>query len=200
MKRIFILMPVLIAWTTSLPAENITREQADAIVQEYVQSEVTQPYFLYANVNKPNGDGISVTTSNGETFSAKYACRTYCLNENVLSQRRYLFVKEEGGSLLEVIASNDLSKLGDSWKEVETADLTGSKGSLKQLYPNPVSDLLTLPCNGESARVEIYDLKGTRLFSGMLLGEDACQLNVSFLNAGVYMVNVAGETYKIIKI
>ena len=69
----------------------------------------------------------------------------------------------------------------------------------KFLYPNPVDDWLTLPCKGENTRVEIYDLKGTRLFSGSLSGNDACQLNVSFLSAGIYMVNVDGKTYKIIK-
>jgi hypothetical protein len=57
---------------------------------------------------------------------------------------------------------------------------------------------LTVPCNGD-ARVEIYDLKGTRLFSGLVSGKGACQLDVSFLNTGVYMVNVAGEVYKVIK-
>ena len=74
---------------------------------------------------------------------------------------------------------------------------TEQKYNNKQLYPNPVDDWLTLPCTGESTRVEIYDLKGTRLFSGLL--SEKCELNVSFLNAGVYMVNVSGETYKLIK-
>ena len=200
MKKIIILTSVLLAWTTaSSAAEKITREQADAIVQSYVQSEVTQPGALYANANDPDGSGISITTSNGETLRAKYACWAYYLNESEPAQRRYLFVKEEGGSLLEVIASNDLSELSASWAAMPTG-LTDNKGNnLKQLYPNPVGDLLTLPCNGTNARVEICDLKGTRLFTGLLSGEEPCQLNVSFLSAGVYMVNVAGETYKIIK-
>ena len=199
MKKGFILTSVLLAWTASISAENITREQANDIVQQYVQSEVTQPGTLYANDNAPDGNGVSITTSNGETLRAKYACWAYCLNESEPAQRRYLFVKEEGGNLLEVIASNDLSDLSDSWTAMPTGLAVNKGNNLKQLYPNPVGNLLTLPCNGENVRVEIYDLKGTRLFAGLLSGEDACQLNVSFLNAGVYMVNVSGETYKIIK-
>ena len=198
MKKIFISILVLIAWTVSLSAQ-VTREQANVIVWNYVQSEVTNP-SLYANLNAPNDEGIIVTTSNEEAFKAKYACWAYCLDENESSLRRYLFVKEEGGSLLEVIASNDQSVLDNSWEAMDTpTGLTGSKGGIKQHYPNPVDDLLALPCNGETTHVEIYDLKGTNLFSGLLAGKDNCQLNVSFLNTGVYMVNVSGETFKIIK-
>ena len=200
MKKVIILMSVLIAWATSLPAGNITREQADAIVQDYVQSEVTQPATLFTNLNEPDEAGIAITTSNEETVRAKYACWAYYLDESESAQRRYLFVKEEGGSLLEVIASNDISDLGASWAAMPTG-LTDNKGnSLKQLFQNPVDELLTLPCNGgENTRIEIYDLKGTCRFAGLLSGEGNCQLNVSFLNAGVYMVNISGETYKIIK-
>jgi len=75
-------------------------------------------------------------------------------------------------------------------------DMTTIQG---QPYPNPVNDLLSFPCNGEPIRVEIYDLKGTRLYTEMLSGEDTCQLDVSFLNTGLYLVRVDGETYKIAK-
>ena len=172
----------------------ITQEQANTIVQNYVKTEVTQPTALYANVNAPNEEGIVITTSNGETFKAKYACWTYCLDESDPVQRRYFFVKEENGSLLEIIASNDLSELDASW----TVIITGlAEKEIKLLYPNPVSDFLNLSCNGENTRIEIYDLKGTRFFSGLL--SETCQLNVSFLKTGIYLVNVSGETYKIIK-
>ena len=126
MKKIFILTSVFIAWAMSLTAENITREQADEIVRSYVQSEVTNP-ALYANVNNPNGEGIAITTSNEETFRAKYACWAYYLDENEPVQRRYLFVKENDGSLLEVIASNDLSELDASWVAMNMP--TGLAGS-----------------------------------------------------------------------
>ena len=199
MKTKFIITLIFIAWTTSFFAENITREQADAIVQNYVQSEVAQLGTLYANVNDPSEEGIIITTSNEETFRAKYACWTYCLDESDPIQRRYFFVKEEGGNLLEVIASNDISELGALWVAMETTSLTVNKESnIKLFYPNPVDDWLILSCN-ENTRVEIYDLKGTRLFSGTLSGESICRLNVSFLNSGIYLVSVYGKTYKMIK-
>ena len=196
MKKFFIPILILVAWATLLPAQ-VTQEEANAIVQNYIESEAIQPAgAFYADAT---GGGISITTSNGEKINAKYACWAYYLNENEPAQRRYLFIKEDGGSLLEVIASNDVSELNDSWAVMDMpTGLAADEGNVKQLYPNPVGDILTLPC-GENIRVEIYDLKGTRLFSGLLSGKDICQLNVSFLNTGVYMVNVSGEMYKMIK-
>ena len=201
MRKIIFLMSVLLVWATSISAENITREKADAIVKSYVESGVTQPAVLFTNLNEPNEAGIAITTSNEEALRAKYACWAYCFDEIDPVQRRYFFVKEENGSLLEVIASNDFSELDASWMAMDVpAGLAASKrNNCKQLYPNPVSDLLSIPCNGENVSVEIYDIKGARLFSGLLSGEDTCQLNVSFLSVGVYMVNVSGKTYKLIK-
>jgi len=209
MRKTFIPMLVLLAWATSLPAQ-ITREQADEIVLDYIQNEVNRPVFLYVNINAPDKEGTEITTSNEEKIKAKYACWVYCLTEcvcNPLEYRlpfwsRYLFVKEDDGNLLEVIANKDLGPkdLTSSWEVMKTpSSLFASKENNKSLHPNPVNDLLTLPCNGESTRVEIYDLKGTRLFAGTLSGEDACRLDVSFLSAGVYMVKVEGENFKIIK-
>jgi len=125
------------------------------------------------------------------------ACWVYCFNENTL--RRYLFVQEDDGSLLEVIANNDISVLNDSWIEIKATGLAALESSVQSLYPNPVDNWLTIPCNGESVRVEIYDLKGIRLFSETLSGEDTCQLNVSFLSAGTYLVRIDGENFRIIK-
>jgi len=200
MNKKSILTSMLLIGATSLLAGNITQKQADDIVLNYVKSEALKPAALYNYGKTPDGEGVGIKTSNDEEFRAKYACWAYCLEESEPAQRRYLFVKEEGGSLLEVIASNDESVLDEeSWAAMDLTGLPANKAnSHKLLYPNPVGDVLTIPC-GDNARVEIYDLKGTRLFSGQLSGENNCRLNVSFLGAGVYTVNVSGEMFKMIK-
>ena len=206
MKKITVLMLVLLAWAASLPAQ-VTREKADEIVLNYLQNEATLPHSLYVNVNMPNEEGFVVTTFNEETVTAKYACWVYCLAPycftcpsfapNPPGQFRYLFVKENNGSLLEIITSNDYGpNLFSSWEALAVTGLTDQKENNKSLYPNPAGDWLTIPCNGENTRVEIYDLKGTLLFSQLLSGD---QLNVSFLSAGIYMVNVNGEIFRLIK-
>ena len=196
MKKNFLLMSVVFTWTVSLTAQ-ITQKEADEIVLNYLGNEVPQQ-DLYVNTGTPATGDFSLTTSNGETIKAKYACWVYYLKESDLSQSRYLFVKAGDGNLLEVVASNDVgpNDLSTAWTAVKGSGLTEIGANAKLLYPNPVSDWLTISYNGESARVEIYDLKGTRLFSGLLTDK---RLNVSFLSAGTYMVNVDGESYKIIK-
>ena len=201
MKKTIFWMSVILAWTTSLPAQ-ITREQADAIVLGYLQNEETQHYVLYANVNVPNEEGIAITTFSGETFRAKYACWVYYVAKPLLSSFypvRYLFVKENDGNLLEVIANNDFGPIGDTrWTIVKASSgIAEQKENNIQLYPNPVDDWLTVSC-GENNRIEIRDLKGSLLYSGLLSGKDA-RLNVSFLNAGFYLVSIEGKNFKIIK-
>jgi len=208
MKKITLSILALIACTASLFAQ-ITREQADEIVINYLKSEQTQPYVLYVNANTPSEEGFVITTSNGETIKAKYACWVYCEFPTITLPGpipmgtppfRYLFIKKDSGSLLEIITNNNLGYDLSSWTEIKVpTGITEPKENLKSLYPNPVNDLLTLPVNGKNIRVEIYDLKGSRLFCELLSGEGACHLNVSFLNPGIYMVNVSGKTYKIIK-
>ena len=200
MKTILFSILVVFAWATSLSAQ-ITREQADAIVLDFLKDEEIRQGFLYVHVNVPNEKGIAITTSNAEVVKAKYACWTYYLNESEYARIRYLFVKEENGSVLELIAHHDVGP-DDAyfWEAVDiTSDIPVIDKNLKQPYPNPVNDILTIPCKGENVRVEIYDLSGTRLYSGLLSGNDYCQLNVSFLGTGIYVVSVDGETHKIIK-
>ncbi len=220
MKKTIILMSVLFAWATSLSAQ-VTREQADAIVLNYLNREMAYPYALYVNANAPNEEGFTIITEMEEAIKVKHACWVYrakrifspppCENPPECPQYvmvhpfftgyNYIFVKEDDGSLLEVITHQDgLIGNSNSWIEVKApTGLVEPKENDKFLYPNPVDDWLTIPCNGENIRVEIYDLKGTRLFSGTLSDKDACRLNVSFLSAGIYMVNVSGKMYKVIK-
>ena len=209
MKKILFAIPVLFAWTTSLQAQ-ITREQADVIVLEFLKNREIQAELLYVHVSAPNREGIAITTSNEETFKAKYACRAYYLNESDFSRSRYLFVTEDNHinelgvfthNVLEIIAHNDSGPDDfDLWERVDITSWTSvTERGVQQPYPNPVNGLLTIPCNGENVHIEIYDLNGARHFSGPLSGENNCQLNVSFLNTGVYIVSVNGEAFKISK-
>jgi len=196
----------LVAWATVLAAQ-IMPEEADVIVKEHLQSEEIESNRLYVNVNAPSAEGIVVTTSNEESFQAKYACWAYYLKESELSQCRYLFVKEDDGNLLEVIASNDLGQSDlTQWKtldDVGIKQLTMENGQLT-IYPNPTNGQLIIE-NGQLTmnNVEIYNVVGQK--QEIIVN---CQLStvhsidVSHLPAGIYFLSVYGETkvvYKIIK-
>ena len=183
----------------------ITREQATVIVLEHIQnSEIAQDFRLYVNTTTPSAEGISITTSQSETIRARYACWVYFLDENPNAseptQKRYFFVRESNGSLVEIITSNDTG-IEDftSWEVVEIRSglLCRETNNRPTLFPNPVSDFLIIPCFGKQVLVEIFDLNGNRVFSNQFSGES--QLNLSFLQSGTYIVNISGETYRIIK-
>jgi len=209
MKKLILSMLIFIAWATSLSAQ-ITREQADKIVLEYFQNEVTSPYFLYVNTNAPSEAGIAITTFQEETFTAKYPCWAYYLNEfpeiTEPAQHRYLFVKENDGNLLEVITSNDMIPDLTAWEEVSPMGIVETQSIVSvRIYPNPTDSQLTID-NGELTieNVEIFDLMGKTVgayqfpsFGG------AGVVNVSHLPVGVYFIRITTEnetiTQKIIK-
>ncbi len=207
--KIILSMLMLFACAAIVSAQKITREQADKIAINYLKSEMGPEFLLYVNDNTPNDEGFVVITSKEETIKAKYACWVYVgyqvyayptMGPPPPLSLSYLFVKEDNGNLLKVVTSNDAIPGPSSWTAVKIPQgIVETKEDNNFLYPNPVDDWLTVPCNVENVRVEIYDLKGVRLFSEMLSGDNSCRLNVSFLDAGTYLVSVGGETYRIIK-
>jgi hypothetical protein len=211
MKKFFILMTALIAWAASLSAQNITREQADAAALNHFRHEMTEWHQLDVRVDMTEEEGFVITTSRDETVMVKHPCWVYHLRNiqdpdgpvQVPSlSHRYLLVKKDNGSISELTTNSDFDSPGlHAWQPVGNTSCSDNPeaDNNRLLYPNPVGDQLTFSCNGENASVKIYDLKGTCLYSGTISGEDACRLSVSFLNAGIYMVNVSGEIYKMIK-
>jgi len=209
MKKLIVSMLILLAWTTSLSAQ-ITREQANAIVINHIENEVTPPYLLYVNVNAPNQTGIAITTSQEETFKAKYPCWAYYLNENPTStepaQHRYFFVKEKDGNLLEVITSNDRAPSDlTQWEEMMPVGIVETQGIASVwVYPNPTTgELQVTSYELQVTGIEIYDVFGKNVsvkfpsFGGVRGG------NISHLPNGVYFLKIQTDngtiTQKIIK-
>ena len=215
MHKKIILILALVEWTTLLPAQ-ITRKQADAIVKAHLQNEMVECKLLYVNVNDPDVTGTAVMTSNEEVVKAKYACWAYYLNESERSQCRYLFVKEDNGNLLEVIASNDLGQSDlTQWETLDNVGIveTDDYPSLPQIYPNPTTGQLTISLPNsleggayEAESVEIYDVLGKRkCFSAPSLLERAggeVIIDLSHFPTGIYYLSLYGEKrviYKVVK-
>ncbi|MDR1180701.1 MAG: T9SS type A sorting domain-containing protein [Bacteroidales bacterium] len=205
MRKIVFLVSVLVALATTLPAQ-VTREQADIIVREYLQSEKIEYELLYIYVNALSEEGITITTSNEETFTAKYACWAYYLDEKEPVKRRYLFVKGGDGNLLEVIANNDITPRDlNQWVPVETTGLVERDGNnIKLLYPNPTTGKLTID-NEQSKieNVEIFDVMGKMQKATTNKQNGEITIDISHFPVGVYLVKIKTEvgitTQKIIK-
>jgi hypothetical protein len=196
MKKICISLSALLISATTLSAQ-VTQKQADSIVKEYLQNEMIEYDLLYINTAPPNEDGITVTTSHEEVFTAKYACWTYYIDESELSRRHYFFVKEDDGNLLEVIATNDDGS-GDQnrWELVETTGLIDRKENTVQLlYPNPTTGQLNI--NNEQliiANIEIVDIIGKSVYLSTSPFAHSSTVDISYLPAGIYWVKIRTQT------
>jgi hypothetical protein len=132
MKKLrFILFSIVLLFPLSLSAA-ITRDQADAIVLEYIQDEVTGDYILLRNDNSPGEDDkTSVSWDNSslhaESLSVEYPCWVYCLyNPTVTAPRTllFLFVNKADGSLLAVKNRQASGKNPGNWTEIARTGAT----------------------------------------------------------------------------
>jgi hypothetical protein len=107
MKKTFLLIAALFACLSALTAQ-ITQGLSDKIVLNRMSCE-TRLYTIYAKEDV-QADGITITTSNGETLELDYPCWVYYANytdETDGNVGHYLIINESNGSLLEVNARND---------------------------------------------------------------------------------------------
>ena len=206
MKKITLSIFVLFFYATSLQAQ-ITQEQANTIVLQYLQTEVTQPYLLYAYNHEPSAGELLLTTYNEEVIKVKYPCWAYYLNENSEiskpCQHRYLFVKANDGSLLEIITSNDLGQTDlTEWTLVPLGVPEQDSNNALLLYPNPTTGKLTIT-NYELriTGIEVFDVYGRKqkAENRKQKAESEIGIDISHLPAGVYFVKVSTENQTITK-
>jgi hypothetical protein len=207
MKQKVCLIVILVAYAAVLSAQ-ITREEADAVVWEHLQNECLQHGALYANLNLPSAEGIAITTSNDETFEAKYACWAYYLDISEQSQCRYFFVKADIGVLLEVIAYKDAGQSDlTQWEAVENVGIVGARHALPlRVYPNPVNSELRIT-NYEGGEIQIFSITGQNVGAypcGRPVetgagASPARTIDISHLATGVYFLKIENKVYKIIK-
>jgi hypothetical protein len=126
MKKLqFILFGIALLFPLSLQAE-ITREQSDTIVFEYIQEEVTGDYVLLRSDNPPGEDGrTTISWVNSahrvESASVEYPCRAYCLyNPNIDAPRTvlFLFINREDGNLLALKNKQAFGMNPKDWTEI----------------------------------------------------------------------------------
>ena len=199
MKKFLLLIALPFFFISTLPAQ-ITREQADAIVFEHIQNEVTTPYLLYVNANLPSEEGIFLTTYNEENMKVKYACWAYYLNEHPEvsepTQHRYLFVKENDGNLLEVITSNNLGQEDlTQWELVSLGVVSIEKSDIR-IFPNPTTgEFKVQEFNSSKVQgIEIFDIYGRKFFEQKEILTVLQSYDLTGFPAGIYFIKITTET------
>jgi hypothetical protein len=206
MKKLrFILFSTALLFPLLLSAE-ITRDQADAIVLEYIQNEVTWNYILLRNDNPPNEDGsISIAWQNyhAESLSIEYPCWAYLVQSTHINGPHivlFLFISKTDGSLLEVKNKRAFAANIENWTEIATSAIEEvNKNMNVAISPNPVSEWLDIISGTGISRIEIYDSSGRMLLAESVQNNTNYRLNISSLQGGWYLLNIFDAAGKKVK-
>jgi hypothetical protein len=202
---------VQLCFITSILTAQITRQQADDVVYEYIQQEVTRPYYLATSDDFPDENGkTTIVTSKEETFSVDYPCWVYYVDERSDVNGPHpcvcLFVNQKDGDYLEVKIRKSFITDLENWRIMHTpSDIAGIKDNSDMIiFPNPVGDFLDIPYKGILESMTIYNLAGVQVFNKSFQGFADYKSNIAFLNKGHYIVSIFDKkgiikSYKIIK-
>ncbi|EEK15892.1 hypothetical protein PORUE0001_2042, partial [Porphyromonas uenonis 60-3] len=67
-----------------------------------------------------------------------------------------------------------------------------------QLYPNPATDYLLVEGVAPASEVTLHSMTGERLYAGRADSRGVLQIDLTPYADGVYLVCVAGETYRVV--
>lgn len=76
-----------------------------------------------------------------------------------------------------------------------TADVNDNVEETVNVYPNPVSGMLNIVCEGEQG-VTLYNMSGQRVYEG--IAEGWLQIDMKPFGTGVYAVQVGNETHRVV--
>ena len=90
---------------------------------------------------------------------------------------------------------------GDAWYDYTGADNTGVETTVTQqvkLYPNPATDYVIVEGVAPASEVTLHSMTGERLYAGRADDRGTLQIDLTPYADGVYLVCVAGETYRVV--
>lgn len=72
----------------------------------------------------------------------------------------------------------------------------GNKNAIS-IYPNPVSNLLHIQAHSAMDRIIIYNMMGKQVYSKSNIQNKNCNIDLSNLSSGLYIVNIDGRSVKV---
>jgi hypothetical protein len=135
------------------------------------------------------GVKIKYYTGTEQGFNVSSSGKLYFSGDNLL-------VKPEANSTETSIPVSIIQKITFTDEVLSTQNVGLNKNNL-QLYPNPSTDYIRIKSEAKSLDVKIYSLEGKLVVSGTYKSDE--DINISKLNAGVYLVQANGVTIKFIK-
>ncbi|WP_379966168.1 T9SS type A sorting domain-containing protein [Epilithonimonas sp. UC225_85] len=154
-------------------------------------SKVSFIFLMFVGVFTFAQTGVKIKyyTGTEQGFNVSASGKLYFSGDNLL-------VKSEANATETSIPVSIIQKITFTDEVLATQNIGLNKSNL-QLYPNPSTDYIRIKSEVKSLDVKIYSLEGKLLVSGTYKSDE--DINVSKLNAGVYLVQANGVTIKFIK-
>lgn len=136
-------------------------------------------------VNSPSNDYASF--SHSRLYPVSAGSKTfYSVAQN--------YVNVAGSGMADIYGSMVVKYFPDATTGIN--DLNGA--NVLSIYPNPAMDKLYIQTTDNKALIELTDING-RLIISQLANADISVLDISTLDAGIYMVHANGVTRKLVK-
>jgi len=155
--------------------------------------------LLFVDCIKPAKPTVTITNENTATptlTSSSVNNNQWYRNNTLISgaTNATLNVTQVGVYKVEVLGNGCNSDFSDDFPIIITGDLSESSDSAIKIYPNPVTDILTIYLGDSPDKkvITITDLTGRKLQSKEESGNEA-QLNVAELYAGTYVISVKSQ-------
>jgi len=147
---------------------------ADATSANYTQGSVSENNGLYQN-----GDNVSFTAMP----KSGYRFVNWTSNDIEVSVNSiYSFTVTEN---IELVANF----------EEETSSISETTATTAKVYPNPTTDKVFIEtANGDVPMVRVFNMQGT-----LLLQTQANEINMANYVKGIYLLEIDGETTKVVK-
>lgn len=153
-------------------------------------SKVSFIFLMFVGVFGFAQTGVKIKyyTGTEQNFNVLASGKLYFSGDNLL-------VKSEANSTETSIPVSIIQKI--TFTDVlATQEVGANKNNLK-LYPNPSTNYIRIKSDAKSLDVKIYNIDGKLVVLGTYKSDE--DINVSKLNAGVYLVQANGVTVKFIK-
>ncbi len=101
----------------------------------------------------------------------------------------------------DILATKSFVVEGATEVKATFVDHTGVETTITQhvkLYPNPATDYVIVEGVAAASEVTLHSMTGERLYAGRADGRGTLQIDLTPYADGVYLVCVAGETYRVV--
>ena len=167
------------------------------IVKEAVEVKVTFTKKSFAVTFDKVGEGTITATDASSLNTVAYGTELTIVATPVAGYE----LTELTANGKDILATQSFVVTGPTEVKATFVDHTGVETTVTQqvkLYPNPATDYLIVEGVAPASEVTLHSMTGERLYADRADGRGSLQIDLTPYADGVYLVCVAGETYRVV--